>query len=259
VAEAFLDAFDQVGDSRYLEIAVSAADYLLNELYWSEGPATAGFAYPTPESRVPVHNAGLLGAALLCRVHSQVRDHKYLTAALKVARYSVARQREDGSWFYGERATQRWIDNFHTGFNLCALDAIRRHAETSEFESCLERGFRFYCQHFFEANGAPRYFHDATYPIDAHSVAQSIITLTRLGAGSEPCAALAKRVVEWSLHHLWDEEGYFYYRKLRLTRVKISYMRWTQAWMLLALATWAESESLSLPSSSAAAHDHCAL
>ena len=37
VAEALLDAYEQCGDGTCLEMAVSAAEYILNELYWSDG------------------------------------------------------------------------------------------------------------------------------------------------------------------------------------------------------------------------------
>ena len=57
-------------------MAASAAEYIRNELYWTDGPA-AGFSYPFPASRVRIHNANLLGAALLCRVHAHTRDRQF--------------------------------------------------------------------------------------------------------------------------------------------------------------------------------------
>ena len=35
--------------------------------------------------------------------------------------------------------------------------------------------------------------------------------------------------------HMWDERGFFYYRVLRGLTIRTPYMRWSQAWMLLAL------------------------
>ena len=40
---------------------------------------------------------------------------------------------------------------------------------------------------------------------------------------------------------MWDRQGYFYYQVLPFWTNKISYMRWSQAWMLLALATLLEN------------------
>ena len=53
---------------------------------------------------------------------------------------------------------------------------------------------------------------------------------------AENSVGLAQTVFRWAVEHMWDENGYFYYRVLPLLKVKISYMRWSQAWMLLALA-----------------------
>lgn len=219
-----------------LHIATSAADYLLNELYWSEGDL-AGFSYPTPANQTKVHNANFLGAALFCRIYKHTGEKKFLEPALKAARYSAKMQHEDGSWDYGELPTQRWIDNFHTGYNLGALRTICRCLDTTEFEPHIHHGFEFYKNHFFREDGAPKYFHNSTYPIDIHSVAQSIITLMVFKDLDQKNVALAHRVLEWAMDNMWDNRGYFYYQATPYYKNKISYMRWSQAWMLLALAT----------------------
>jgi hypothetical protein len=184
-----------------------------------------------------VHNANLLGAAFLCRVHAHSGERRLLETALALARCATAAQRVDGSWPYGEASTQGWIDNFHTGFNLIALRMLQTYARTTEFDDAIARGFAFYVDHFFRADGAPKYFHDRQYPIDVHCVAQALITLTslrRLSVNSEPTL---RRVFSWALDQMWDDRGYFYYRVLRLGTIRTSYMRWSQAWMLQALAT----------------------
>ena len=237
VAGALLDAYEQRGDPRCLKMAVSAAEYILNELYRTDGSSVAGFSYPLPSMNAQIHNANFLGAALFCRVYKLTGDAKFLGPALKVARYSAARQQDDGAWAYGESETQGWVDNFHTGYNLCALRDIDRSLETREFESHIRRGFEFYRAHFFLENGTPRYFHNRTYPIDIHCVAQSIITLLAFRDLYPDSVPLAHSVLRWAMSHMWDERGFFYYRVLRFGTIRTSYMRWSQAWMLLALAT----------------------
>jgi hypothetical protein len=237
VANALLDVYEQRQDPGCLSMAVSAADYILNELYWDDGGSVSSFSYPLPSIQSQIHNASLLAAALLCRVYKHTAQKKFLEPAFRVARYAVSKQHADGSWYYGEAPKQRWIDNFHTGYNLGALQSIGRYAETTEFESCIRRGFEFYRAHFFREDGAARYFHDRTYPIDIHCVAQSIITLLAfkdLDPGNIP---LAHSVLRWAMDHMWDDRGFFYYRVLRSCTIRTSYMRWSQAWMLLALAT----------------------
>lgn len=240
VAGALLDLYEQRPDSRWLSMVVSAADYLLNELYWTDGGSVASFSYPLRSLRSRTHNANFLAAAMLCRLYKHTGEKKLLDPALKVARYSSAMQREDGSWAYGEDGTQQWIDNFHTGYNLCALQQIDRALETDEFESCIRRGFAFYKAHFFRKDGAARYFHNSTYPIDIHSVAQSVITLLAFRDLDPDNVRLAHSVLQWAMNHMWDDRGFFYYRVLRFCTIRTSYMRWSQAWMLLALATLQE-------------------
>lgn len=241
VSNALLDAYEYNRDPRCILMATSAADYLVNELYWAEGDSIACFSYPLPHIRVPIHNANFLGAAFLCRISKHVGKRNYLERALQVARYSAAKQQHDGSWGYGELSTQKWIDNFHTGYNLCALRTINECTATEEFASHLSLGFEFYRQHFFREDGAPRYFQNKTYPIDIHSVAQSIITLLQLKDMDTKNVEQACLVLKWALEHMWDRKGYFHYQSLPFFTNRIPYMRWSQAWMLLALSTFAES------------------
>jgi hypothetical protein len=236
VANALLDAYEQREEAQCLSMAASAAEYILKDLYWDDG-ALASFSYPLPSIRKQIHNANFLAAALLCRIYKHTGEKKYLVPALKVARCSAEEQHADGSWFYGEMPSDQWIDNFHTGYNLCALKSISAYAGTDEFDSFVRRGFEYYRTHFFREDGAVRYFHDRTYPIDIHCVAQSIITLLEfqdLDPGNLP---LAYSVFQWAMDHMWDDRGFFYYRILRSCTIRTSYMRWSQAWMLLSMST----------------------
>lgn len=236
-ANALLDAYEAMGDEQCLAMAISASKYLLDLLYWTEGETVGGFCYPLPGLRSRVHNAHFLGAALLCRTYGHTGETQLLEAALKVVRYSAAKQNEDGSWDYGESSKQGWVDNFHTGYNLSALHSIGAHAKTAEFEGHLRRGFSFYRKHFFREDGAPKYYHNRTYPIDIHSVAQSIITLVELQELEEGTLDLACSVYGWAVNNMLDDKGFFYYQVHSLYTNKISYMRWSQSWMLLALST----------------------
>ncbi len=236
-ATALLDAYEQLHDSRCLKMATSAAEYLLNVLYWTGKGAVAGFAYPLPWVRPQVYNANFLAAAVMTRVYKHTGCEQFLGPALAAARYSASKQRDDGSWFYGEGPSQQWIDNFHTGYNLLGLRSIGRYAGTNEFEPHVRRGLKFYRSHFFCEDGVVRYFHNRTYPIDIHCVAQSIITLLELQDLDPTGPALASSVFRWAMNHMWDDRGFFYFRILRLGINRISYIRWSQAWMLLAMST----------------------
>jgi hypothetical protein len=240
-ANALLDAHESGERSQYCEAALKAAQFVLERLYCSDGEAFACFNY-TPLERTQIHNANLLAAALLCRVSNSTGEQKFLIPALQAARFSAAKQNQDGSWYYGERErpSQKWIDNFHTGFDLCALRSIGRFAHTNEFEPNVIRGLDYYRSNFFEPDGAPRYFHDRKYPVDIHSAAQSIITLLALNDLNPDNINSACKVLWWTIEHMWDKRGYFYYQQHRWWKNCVPYLRWGQAWMLLALATLLE-------------------
>jgi hypothetical protein len=239
-ANALLDAHERTPNPAWLEAAVSTAEFILNDLFWRESDSKACFSY-TLAGRTEVHNANLLGAAFLCRIGRTTGDRKYLEPALEAARFSVSCQNANGSWVYGEAPTQGWIDNFHTGFNLVALRRIRAFAQTEEFDPSIRRGFEFFKSHFFREDGAPRYYSDATYPIDIHSAAQSIITLVEFADPAGDELRLAYKVLDWAVANMRDKRGFFHYQKHLHYAVRTPFMRWSQAWMLLALATLSSS------------------
>jgi hypothetical protein len=239
-ANALLDAYEQSPKSLWLEAARSTAEFILDVLFQRESSSQACFSY-TPLEQTKIHNANLLGAALLCRISWALGERRFLEPAFDAARYSVGKQHDDGSWDYGELPSQRWIDNFHTGFNLVALKRIEQYGGTAEFNSTIHRGFKFYREHFFCEDGAPRYFYDAIYPIDIHSVAQSVITFIEFKDFAAGNINLAHSVLNWGLRNMWDTRGFFYFQKRPHYTVRIPFMRWSQAWMLMALSAYLEA------------------
>jgi hypothetical protein len=109
---------------------------------------------------------------------------------------------------------------------------------STEFEVNIRTGFEFWRKHFIREDGAARYYHDRTYPIDAHCVAQTVLTLLEFRSLQSDNVAMAEKVVGWALEHMRDRKaGYFYYRVLRSCTIRTSYIRWTQVWILLALVS----------------------
>jgi hypothetical protein len=233
---ALLDAHSLLDDLRLLDVAGKAARFLLDSLYDDLDAGESCFNYYL-KGRSRVHNANLLGAAFLCRVARTTSKAELLVPALKAARFSVSRQRADGAWGYGEAPTQSWVDNFHSGYNLCALRRIGVEAETSEFQTCVHRGMEYYIRSFFDGDGAPKYFDNARHPLDIHSAAQSITTLVELRDRNGKSLEMVNQVLRWTIDHLWSGRGYFYYQEHPWGTNRIPYMRWSQAWMLLALST----------------------
>ena len=168
-------------------------------------------------SDTQVHNVNMVGAALLGRKDCM--------------EFSVKRQRADGSWWYGESENQHWIDNFHTGYSLVALKEYEAKTGDPDFAGSAERGFAFWEKTFWRTDGAPRYYHNEEYPFDTHCSAQGIVTFLAFGRVDD-----AVRVANWAVENMWDKRGFFWYQRGRRGINRLSYMRWTQAWMYYALA-----------------------
>jgi len=242
-ARAFLEAGRDLDNEHYLSIARSTCEFILNDLqrpYESEDEVC--FSY-SPNSNTKIYNASLLAAEVLASVGGMTAEKQLIDFGVRAARFVVNRQRSDGSWVYGEEPTQQWIDNFHTAFILFSLKrVIDAGSLGSEFQSALKRGYDYWQQTFFLADGWPKYYHDDPYPADAHAGASAIVTFLELADLAENSIEFAERVARWTIGNLRDERGFFYYQKRRFYTVKKPYMRWSQAWMLYALARLLEAK-----------------
>jgi hypothetical protein len=49
---------------------------------------------------------------------------------------------------------------------------------------------------------------------------------------------MARKIAKWAIENIQDKNGYFYYQKTRFYTNKISYIRWSQAWMFYALSLY---------------------
>ena len=119
----------------------------------------------------------------------------------------------------------------HTVYVLHCFDEYIKLSGNKNFAINFKKGIDFYINNFFENDGKPKYFNNKTYPVDSTSAAQSIITLTRIGRKD-----LAEKVLLWFIYNMQSNKGYFYYQKHKFYTNKISYIRWSNAYILLALS-----------------------
>ncbi|MBU0910755.1 MAG: hypothetical protein KJ717_14400, partial [Proteobacteria bacterium] len=212
-----------------------ACEFLLSHLQLFENKDSLCFGY-VPGEEARVHNANMLGAALLSRVYIHSRDDRLLEKSRKAMTYSVNALREDFSWPYGERYHHRFVDNFHTGFNLVALFDWMKNTTEYHWQKQLEGAFRYFLDTFWLENGCPKYYNDSLYPIDIHCSAQGVVTCLRLREIDKRSKEMAKKIAYWAIENMQDKEGFFYYQKWKWYTNKIPYIRWSQAWMFYALS-----------------------
>jgi polysaccharide biosynthesis protein VpsJ len=236
IGHAFLDGYEHLRKAEYLEIAQSACEHILGDLQvFPHGEAVCITYVPGLDSQV--HNSNTLGASLLARTHSYTHNETYVDLAKKAFLYTAERQRPDGSWYYGERSDIHWVDNFHTGY---VLDCYKQYLESTgddRFESTLKRGYDYWKKNFFLPDGTPRYYNYKTLPIDIQCCSQAIDTLVFFSDRDPESIALASKVARWTIKHMQDRTGYFYYRRYSPWIVNTTpTLHWGQATMLCAMA-----------------------
>jgi hypothetical protein len=244
-ARALTEAAREFQDEEYLRAARSVCEFILHDLNRTEETKEEICWSYSPLDSTRVFNASLLAAETLATVGALTQEDELCEWAMRGARYVVRRQRADGSWAYGADAYQSWADNFHTAFVLTSLARVMNSwpAARAEFREATERGYAFWRERFFLADGWPKYFHDRLYPADAHAAGAAIVALLELPELDARAHAEARKIALWTVHHLRDARGFFYYQRRRFYTVRTPYMRWAQAWMLYALARLLETKN----------------
>ena len=244
-ARALIEGRQALQDSQDLQDqARSVCEFILRDLPRTvDNKTELCFSY-APNSDTRIFNANLLAAEVLACAGKLTGESELLESAQRATRYVVNNQRTDGSWFYGAEPKQSWIDSFHTAYILFSLQRIINTAPSAaEFQPALERGYQFWKNNFFLAEGWPKYYHDDPYPADAHAAASAIVTLLECRTLDNDAAQLAREVATWTIQHLRDSRGFFYYQRRRFYTVRKPYMRWTQAWMIYALSRLLEEQN----------------
>jgi hypothetical protein len=238
IGHALIDTYRLTGFEKALDLALPIKDFILNDLNRHEENGRICFSY-TPLDKTCVHNANLLGASLLIRLYKYSGDEKLKTTAMSSLAYTMGYQKDDGSWPYAESGYQKWIDSFHTGFNLQCLSYFLEEGEGMEYQAAFEKGAAFYARDLFLEDGSPKYYHDRVYPLDIHSAAQAIVFFSRMGDSYKD---LDDRILDYMIARFQDKKGYFYYQIKKHSTNKIPYMRWSQAWAFHALTSFLARE-----------------
>ncbi len=237
IANSLLDAYEITKDETLIQTARSTCNFILKDLNRTNGiDNTIAFSYSPLDNSV-VYNASLLGARLLARTYFYTKEDILIDTAKKAVKYCCSKQHENGSWSYGAHSFHKWIDNFHTGYNLECISDYMHYSNDKSFEGSLDRGYYYYIKNFFNEKGMSNYYNHSTYPIDIHSPSQLIITLKKLGKIEEK-KVLLDQVLNWTIDKMQSKKGYFYYQINKYFTSKIPYMRWSQAWMFLSMSIY---------------------
>lgn len=234
IGQALLDSYESLNERKYLDSAVDVSGWIMNlpREKTERGSCISYVAY----TQSSIHNSNMLGAAFLARLGKITGDSEMLRVAKDAMEYSCSRQRPDGSWYYGEGEKTRWIDNFHTGYNLDSLKCYIEKTKDREYAENLRKGFVYYKNNFFETSGRPKYYHNRVYPVDIQCASQAIDTLANFSDFDNDSLELGLKVARWTIENMQDKAGYFYFRQLPAIKAKTPMLHWGQATMYKALA-----------------------
>lgn len=236
IGHAFVDAFEHFHVEEYLKVAESSCEHIIRDLgAHTDGDTHCIHYFPT--SHHQVHNANVLGASLLARIYAYNKREAYRVFALKAFEYTARNQMSDGAWHYGECDNLRWVDNFHTAYVLDSFKWYVDRVGDAQLQETLTKGYRYWKSTFFLSDGTPKYYKHKTQPIDIQCCSQAIDTLVFFSSCDSEALPLATKIAGWTIEHMQDPSGYFYYRRYSSwLSNKTPTLHWGQATTLCALA-----------------------
>jgi len=243
--EALLEMAEVFGDREAAEMGESVGRFIVARLNRSlDTDEYLCFSY-TPGDRTLIYNSSALAGAYLTRLASRKPNAAYVSLARRAMNYLRSEQLPEGGWYYGTRRRQRWIDGFHTSYNLCALREYRDYTCDCSFVECMERGHEYYTETFFATDGAPKYFHNQLYPIDIHSCSQAILHFCAFAEDDPQSLGKALDMLRWTQENMASDDGTYCFQRHRTWTNRTAYMRWGQASMFRAMARlWLQLQSV---------------
>lgn len=188
-------------------------------------------------------NASLLAAGYLARLFHLTEREELREEAISLVNFVVARQKSNGVWAYSidlDSGKERTQIDFHQGFILDSITEVMEFLgeRPPHWLDAVKKGSEFYFKEQFSKGGRSYFRLPRKYPTDVHHQAQGIISATKLSNEFPEYAFRAETMVKWALKYLHDGNGRFHYRVFPAFTDKTHYLRWGQAWMVLALARW---------------------
>ena len=241
VARGIFEYYEATKDNSVLDVLNGICDFILKDLPVTETNDGICYSY-TDVKKDCCYNANMLAAETLARLYYLNKNNSLLDYIKEAVRFTIAYQKNDGRWNYsvdiktGEERTQ--VD-FHQGFVLESLYEVMNYALNNDdkIKEAIRKGVGFYYKEQFLPDGRAIYRYPKQWPVDIHNQAQGIISFSLLKDFNQEYLLFARKIADWTINHMQHDSGYFYYQKHKRYDNRIPYMRWSQAWMFLALAT----------------------
>ena len=225
----------QSNSKKAADLIVSAAQFIDKDLKKTTFESGICISY-TPVMTDCCYNASLLGAEVLARAYRLSKNESYKKTAIDAVNFVISKQLENGCWNYSmnlKTSEERKQIDFHQGYVIDSIKIIAELLEISDekWKNSVEKGLRFYKEQQFFKDGRSLWRLPKEFPVEIHNQSQGVITFCESGD-----IGFASVIADWTVENMQDEEGFFYYRNFKSYKNKLSYMRWSNAWMMLALS-----------------------
>lgn len=247
IARALLAYYERFQNTEVKEVLKSCVKFVLNDVNLYKGDDGYCFSY-TPVKKDLTINANLLAAEILA-YSDFVNNEKTHTEYIKhVIKFTMNHQNEDGSWYYSfdflTRKPKKQID-FHQGYVLESLLRLYKYTNLEMDNKTIlqiERGLSFYYNKQFNKAGWCYWRFPKKWPVDIHNQSQGIITFSLFKDWNNKYLSFSETTAGWTIINMQGKNGNFYYQKWPFLTNKVSYLRWNQGWMLLALITLKQNQ-----------------
>lgn len=240
VCKGIYEYFKITNDEKAKEILISSSDFILNDIPLTEDKNGICFSY-TPMQRDLCFNSSLLAAEILAKTYVMSHKSEFKEKVISAVDWVISHQKDDGRWNYSidiKSGNERQQIDFHQGYVLESIYEIKKvlNIKNEKWEESLEKGMKFYIEQQFFSDGSSYWRWPKKWPVEIHNQAQGIITLLKLNKYYPNSEEFASIIARWTIKNMQAKDGHFYYQNFKYYKNKISYMRWSNAWMFLALA-----------------------
>ena len=238
IAKGIRTYYELTSKPKALEVLVSIGAFMDQDLAKSEDESGICISYSTIEADC-CYNASMLGAEHFAFLYTQTQEKKYKDLAVSCSRFVASKQLDSGCWNYSiklETGKERKQVDFHQGYVIDSLSYVCQYIPevAQEFKTAIEKGTEFYATNQFHHDGRSYYRIPSQWPVEIHNQAQGIISFSRWGK-TDRQFNLAQSIIDYSVKSMRSSKGFFYYKKYPWITIKTPFMRWSQAWMFLAL------------------------
>lgn len=239
IAKGIFKYYQLTKNSKALEVLKSVCQFILNDLPLLESKDGLCFSY-TPVMQDCCYNANMLGAEILIKLYSVTGESRLMSIARRSVDFTLTRQKIDGRWNYSRdinTGREREQIDFHQGYVLESLHEFIKYSGLKEqkYTNSLNLGTRFYRHEQFFDSGRSKWRIPKIWPVEIHNQSQGIITFSLLKYLDSDYLNFARQIALWTIQKMQHPSGYFYYRKFCFYNIKTPLMRWSLAWMMLAL------------------------